>query len=118
MDIKLEKMPVLKLVEFSEKQVKKEYIDNVKELLGDDPKALLLSMKDIPKGEKLAQEAEVWRESFNGVNKTVQWAVRQQNPDITDEQMKEYVDSLDGELLGEALKIVYGIDEVDDAKKK
>jgi len=115
--MKLEKLSAISLVEYSEKQVKKEFIENSKEILGDNPKSLLMALNSCPKGEELEKQADEWRQSFSGMISTLAFALKQLNKDKSDEDIKEYIEALDADALAEAIKVVWGADEVD-AKKK
>jgi len=114
----LKKMSAIALVEHSEKEVKREFLDNAKEMFGSDTKSLLIALNSAPKGEELEKQADEWRQSFSGMISTLAFSVKKLNPDASDNDVKEYVESLDAEALAEAIKLIWGAEEVDDAKKK
>jgi len=111
------KIPVVELIQFSEKQIRAEYLENVKSLIGDNTKALIDASLRVPRGEELSRQAEEWRGSFDGIVSTLQFALKYFNKDIKPAQIKDVIESMDGEQIVAVIHSVYGLDDVDDKKK-
>jgi hypothetical protein len=116
-ELKLDKISPVKLVNYSEKMVKQEYIENAKIAMGDNPKSLLMALNSLPKGNELEDAAEAWRESLNGVVKTLEYALKELNPEAKETDIQEYICKLEAEDLVNAVKAVYGVEEVENKKK-
>jgi hypothetical protein len=97
--------------------VKKEYLNNIKQLIGSDTKALIDASLSLPKGDKLAELAEDWRTGLDGVMAVLQYSLRKANKGITDDEVKSACESIVPDQIKGLVAFVYGIDEVDDPKK-
>jgi len=116
--MKIEKVPIVKLILFAKKIVRDQSIADIKALIGDDNKTLVLSgMKMLPKDDELLDLAQDWLNSPDGMVQSLVYSIQLCNKDAKDEDVKNYVENLSLNEIVEKIKIVRGVEEVAEKKE-
>jgi len=116
--IKIEVVPIVKVLDFASKQVLKNYYEQIKQI-SKDGKFLIDAAINSPKGSVLDQLSIEWITSVDGALKLIEFAIHYHNANIDNKKVEEIFENLmkDQENMRIVVETIMGTAEVDDKKK-
>jgi hypothetical protein len=116
--IKIEVVPIVKVLDFASKQVLKNYYEQIKQI-SKDGKFLIDAAINSPKGSVLDKLSIEWITSVDGALKLIEFAIHYHNENINNKKVEEIFENLmkDQENMRIVVETIMGTAEVDDKKK-
>lgn len=118
--VKIEVVPIIKILKFAAKEVISEYTENIKSVSKDN-RFMIDAMINAPKGNKLDDLSLEWVTGAEGMLKLVEFAIHYHNKNIDNKKVEdilvELIDSSNQERLRGVVECIFGTDIVEDKKK-
>ena len=115
-------MPINKILEFANKQVLKDYYEQIREISKDNKFAIDAAI-NAPKGAKLDELGFEWIYSVNGLCKLVDYAIKYNDSKVDQKKIDEILETLiknkeenKTNNLKNIIDIIMGVDEVEEKK--
>lgn len=116
--IKIETVPIVKVLDFASKKVLQNYYDQIKSI-SKEGKFLIDAAINAPKGSVLDNLSIEWITSVDGALKLIEFAIHYHNKDINNKVVEDIFENLmkDQENMRVVVETIMGTVEVDDKKK-
>lgn len=121
-DIVIDKVPIIKIMNFAKKSIIAEYMENGKKI-SNDSKFLLSLLNSLPKGEELNNQIDSWMSSIDGILSIIEFSIRFHNDKIENDKIESFITNIidkndNGKTLKSILDIIYDIKDVELLEKK